>query len=804
MANLTGKDLGRYHIIEQLGEGGMAAVYKAFDTRLERFVAIKVITFGQYDKEMFLLRFEREAKALARLSHPNIVKVHDYGEEGGLPYLVMEYLPGGTLKSKLGKPMPWHEAIQLILPIAQALGYAHNLNIVHRDVKPANILLNESGQPMLTDFGIAKILESDSQLQLTGTGVGIGTPEYMAPEQGQGLPVDRRADIYALGVVFYELITGRRPFQADTPMAVVIKHITEPLPRPQTFVPEIPVEIENIIFKALAKKPEDRYQDMASFAKALEKMLYQMHVDTEQMTVKKEKAPEVTVTQTAPQPGFPPPSAIPQPPPTPPPPEAPSLPPKAPSSPYIIQTEPQVSPPPPAFAPTPSQPVMKAPPPPREAKGKNTTIWLVIGGIVGGIALIAALCIGAGALFPLLSPSTTVTSSISMATPSAKTQPVSATPIRQASPTQPMKSPVIASRAETNNAVNEAIPTLRSLAEESYSYEERNRVGNRLTYTVTLKENDRALVNYGWCATTKEILENNLSNMKLTFTIEGQEIDPSLVFGQYTTEDALECHTQYLLLKDWAPGRYTLTQTTTLVKAIHDGESEFPAGTFTTIYDVTVKTEQQIADELNECAGRIRSPSLSKLNMKTYYCDTFERERVVPLGEGEDEWKYYRKRIENGKMTWELKAKQGFITYDFIYTDAPSMEQFGFSGKFRRASGTDNAQYGFVFRYNARDDQFYLFQVDDAPQTYSVYVWENEDWTTLKSNTKSTAILPNQWNALSMTARQKQYSFDINGATVYTLNDSRLSDGITALFAGIGNADESAVFEFDDVLLVAP
>lgn len=804
MANLTGKDLGRYHIIEQLGEGGMAAVYKAFDTRLERFVAIKVITFGQYDKEMFLLRFEREAKALARLSHPNIVKVHDYGEEGGLPYLVMEYLPGGTLKSKLGKPMPWPEAIKLILPIAQALGYAHNLNIVHRDVKPANILLNESGQPMLTDFGIAKILESDSQLQLTGTGVGIGTPEYMAPEQGQGLPVDRRADIYALGVVFYELITGRRPFQADTPMAVVIKHITEPLPRPQTFVPEIPAEIENIIFKALAKKPEERYQDMASFAKALEKMLYQAHVDTEQMTVRKEKARELTVTQTTPQASLTPPPVIPPPPPTPPPSATPSLTPKAPSSPYIIQTEQQIPPPPPALTPTPSQPVMKAPPPPRETKGKNTAVWLVIGGIVGGIALIAAFCIGAGALFPLLSPSTTVTPGIGMATSAAKTQPVNPTPVRQASPTWPIKSPVIASQAETNNAVNESVPTLHSLAEESYSYEERNRVGNRLTYTVTLKENDRALVNYGWCATTKEILESNLSNMKITFTLEGQEIDPSAVFGQYTTEDSLDCHSQYLLLKDWLPGHYTITQTTTLLKAIHDGETEFPAGAFTTIYDITVKTEQQIADELNECAARIHSPTLSKSNMKTYYCDTFERERVVPLGEGEDEWKYYHKRIENGKMVWDLKAKQGFITYDFIYTDAPSMEQFGFSAKFRRASGTDNAQYGFVFRYNAKNEQFYLFQVDDAPQTYSVYVWENEDWTTLKSSTKSTAILPNRWNTLSMSAKQKQYSFDINGATVYTLNDSRLSGGITALFAGIGETNESAVFEFDDVLLVAP
>lgn len=270
MQGLIGQDIGRYHIVEQLGEGGMATVYKAYDTRLERNVAIKVIRSDQAHDTAFHRRFEREAKSLAGLSHSNIVKVLDYGEYNDAPYVVMEYLPGGTLKSKLGRPIPWMEAAQILTPIARALDYAHHHKIIHRDVKPANILINESGQPMLSDFGIAKILESEGTTQLTGTGVGIGTPEYMAPEQGYGKLVDPRADVYSLGVVFYELVTGRRPFRADTPMAVMLKHMTDPLPAPRSFIPDLPDGVEKVIFKALAKEPENRFQDMGAFADALE------------------------------------------------------------------------------------------------------------------------------------------------------------------------------------------------------------------------------------------------------------------------------------------------------------------------------------------------------------------------------------------------------------------------------------------------------------------------------------------------------------------------------------------------------
>ena len=277
MVDLIGHDIGRYHITEQLGQGGMAVVYRAYDTRLERDVAIKVIrmeNFGTAVSGHMLKRFEREGKSLAKMMHPNIVPIYDFGEHEGSPYLVMGYIPGGTLKLQTGKPMPYAEAARIAAPVARALAYAHSMNIIHRDVKPANILITAAGEPMLSDFGVAKILDLDEGGTLTGTGVGVGTPEYMAPEQWLNQVVPQ-TDVYALGVVFYELVTGRKPYTADTPAAVLIKQREDPLPRPQQFVPGLPEQVEQVIFKALARKPEDRYENMAEFAAALEKLAAQ-------------------------------------------------------------------------------------------------------------------------------------------------------------------------------------------------------------------------------------------------------------------------------------------------------------------------------------------------------------------------------------------------------------------------------------------------------------------------------------------------------------------------------------------------
>jgi serine/threonine protein kinase len=277
MAGLIGQNFGRYQILEQLGEGGMATVYKAYDSRLDREVAIKVIrrdAFPPDQIDMLLKRFERESKSLARLSHPNIVGVLDYGEHEGSPYLVMEYLSGGTLKEKLGKPLPWRESIQLILPIAHALEYVHDRNIINRDVKPSNVLMTEKGQPMLTDFGLVKIFgdEAKDSTNLTSSGSGLGTPDYMAPEQWTGEPTTQ-SDLYSLGVVLYEMITGYRPYTADTPAGVLLKQATEPLPLPKRYIPDLPEKVEAVLLKVLAKQPKDRYADMHTFVNELQNLL---------------------------------------------------------------------------------------------------------------------------------------------------------------------------------------------------------------------------------------------------------------------------------------------------------------------------------------------------------------------------------------------------------------------------------------------------------------------------------------------------------------------------------------------------
>jgi len=274
MTDLSGQYLGRYYLSERLGEGGMAVVYKAYDIRLERDVAIKIIRSGAFPMDALgevLKRFEREAKSLAKLSHPNIVKVHDFGEHEGSPYLVMEYLPGGTLRRLLEKPIPWQDAIRVILPIARGVAYAHQRGILHRDIKPANILITESGEPMLSDFGIAKLFEEEQTTALTGSGMAIGTPEYMAPEQWGG-KTSPQSDLYSLGIVLYEMVAGRKPYVADTPAAILIKQAMEPLPSPRKFASDLPEEVEFVLIKALAKNPEDRYQSMTEMVNVFENL----------------------------------------------------------------------------------------------------------------------------------------------------------------------------------------------------------------------------------------------------------------------------------------------------------------------------------------------------------------------------------------------------------------------------------------------------------------------------------------------------------------------------------------------------
>ncbi len=273
MPNVDNLFLGRYQLMKQVGRGGMAAVFLATDIQTRRQVAIKVLSTQPVSTDQYKSRFRQEAKSLAQLSHPNIVRVLDYGEVGGRPYLVLEWMGGGTLANRMGKPIQYQEAAKLLLPIARALEYAHGQGVIHRDVKPSNILLSDIGEPLLSDFGIAKSLAQQPSPDLTGPGTGIGTPEYMAPEQGLGQPVDQRADIYSLGVILFELVSGRKPYVADTPLGTMMQATTQPLPRVREIAPEVPEEVERVLFKALAKDPAKRYQSMGELASILEKLI---------------------------------------------------------------------------------------------------------------------------------------------------------------------------------------------------------------------------------------------------------------------------------------------------------------------------------------------------------------------------------------------------------------------------------------------------------------------------------------------------------------------------------------------------
>lgn len=264
--------IGRYVIKSELGRGGMATVYRAHDPLFEREVALKILPREMLHDPQFRSRFEREIKMVASLEHPSIVPVYDVGEEDGQPYFVMRFMTGGSLSDLIAKgQFSIQDTATIIGKVAQGLAFAHRKGIIHRDLKPDNILFDENGDPFISDFGIAKVTEGGSNL--TGSGV-IGTPAYMSPEQAQGVEIDSTSDVYGLGVIVYQMISGHQPYSADTPMGVVVKHITEPVPEILKMVPELPVEMDDLIKTAMAKDKTKRYETTIDLAKALNKIAF--------------------------------------------------------------------------------------------------------------------------------------------------------------------------------------------------------------------------------------------------------------------------------------------------------------------------------------------------------------------------------------------------------------------------------------------------------------------------------------------------------------------------------------------------
>ena len=288
--DLTGRTLGPYRILAPLGQGGMAQVYKGYQPLLDRYVALKILTPRSSTDPAFAERFQREAAAIAKLRQPNIVQVYDFGTAEGLTYMVMELIDGPTLRDRMtdwraqGQFMPHDEVVTITRDVAAALDHAHAHGLIHRDVKPANILLRtQESHPfsplpapqtepyaVLTDFGVVKMLEG---LQFTATGMTLGTPDYMSPEQASGEEVTHACDVYALGVIVYEMLVGKLPFSADTPLAVLLMHMSDSPPPARTIVPDLPQGVEQVLARALAKSPRERFYSAGELATALKSVL---------------------------------------------------------------------------------------------------------------------------------------------------------------------------------------------------------------------------------------------------------------------------------------------------------------------------------------------------------------------------------------------------------------------------------------------------------------------------------------------------------------------------------------------------
>ncbi len=787
MSNLIGATIGQYQIVEQIGIGGMATVYKAYQPSMDRYVAIKILPSQLAHDPNFAKRFEHEAKAIAALEHPHILPIHDFGTADGHTYMVMRYVEGGTLSGQMGKPIPLPRIVRLVSDIARALDYAHQQGVVHRDIKPSNILIDKHGEALLTDFGVAKMVAGSKSTQLTTAGSILGTPAYMSPEQAGSTEVDGRSDIYSLGVVLYELLTGQPPYRAETPLAVVLMHVNDPLPPPRTIKPNIPEPLERVVLKAMAKKAQDRFQTANEMAQALQQALR----DIEGGSTAAEWPATTPATAEIP-------------------------------------------------APTGALPVKQE---------KSIMGPLLIGGgilvlllcVVGGGIIGWALFSSGGGETARVTP--TAAGRVQATLPVAQTAtPIpSPTPAELAATLTPMPSPLPSPETDTNGGDNladlsnlmgdlvfqEDFETNRrgwhtGQEEDDYGQSSAEFVDGRYRLTQTAK---RDVV---WWITLDDVEFNDFM-----LTVDATPVEHNapfaygIVFRRTVEEDfyLFQIDTDGLFKVHLYEGGewQTLVDYTKLAAINTEGLNQITIQTIgstmtffvnnelaTTIEDDTLDGGSiGVSLELYEAGNTatvdfdnlmvlsLDEPDQGTAENEILFEDYFDSDaNGWATGEFEDDYTQNEITIADGVYTLNVTAKQKA----YVEKVLPNRDfsDFVLTVEATPLDTEEHYSYGVAFR-ESNDLHNYTFEIGND-QLYSIQLYDG-NWKTLKEWSSTDAINVGETNELMVIADGSTLTFFINGEELTTLEDATLSEGTVGLVVDMFEEGESAAVEFDNLVV---
>lgn len=773
MPDLIGKTIGQYKIVEQIGVGGMATVFKAFQASINRYVAVKILPTQFANDPNFVKRFTQEAQAIAALEHPHILPVYDFGTAEGQTYMVMRYVEGGTLTNLMGQPLPNERIVDIVSSMARALDYAHSQGVVHRDIKPSNILIDKHGEALLTDFGIAKIMAGSGGTRLTSTGSILGTPEYMAPEQAEGISVDGRTDIYSLGVVLYELLTGQPPYRAETPLAVVLKHVNDPLPLPRTIKPDVAVPLERVVLKAMAKDRNQRYQSAGEMAQTLKDALKDV-----------ERAPGTADLPTPRPTGL-------------------------------------AGPPPPTPAPAKS--------------GRSMTGTLLIGGVI--IAALLCFLVGGGLVIWGLATSSEEDGEIAGVTPTASQQvePATVPETKPAELSEPTKTPTPPPPAENSSSQDTIIdiPELGEeilfeegfdsnqhdwfvgLDEDEYGRSEADIVDGRY------RMSQEATRNVAWWSSLDGV---DFDDFVLSVEAMPVEQNAPFAYGIIFRNDfdeafySFEIDDEGYFVNLFIDGEWQTVVDYTETPAIaSDGPNQLmvkavgPVLSFfingqevITVEDDTLESGSiGLMFELYE-AGDTAIIDFDNLIVEQadsgdeiIFAEYFDSDaNGWATGVFEDDYTLDEISIRDGQYRLSVMAKQPA----YVEKKLPTLE---FSDFILILDATpidagEHYSYGVAFRENS-SGHTYTFEIGNDG-LYGILMFDGE-WKNLKDWSSAPAIKVGQTNELMVIAEGSTLTFFVNGEDLTFLEDDTLSEGQIGLIVDMFEEDTSATVVFDNLVV---